>query len=214
MKLLTILAMLSFSILTLNAQTTMCYKENHTNMATINTVKLDGGICKGEKSIQDMQKDGWTTEDIKINNNNYIYIFKKITSTENVNMEELENRVLQRIQKQNVEKSKLKKEKITKSKIQNGKRIYTQECALCHGNNGEKSTYGKEPINTLNLLNFKSAIREYVTGERTEKRKADFGNKITPYAKIMLPYANKLTSNKINNIYLYLKSIKPTKVDK
>jgi len=205
--------MLSFSILTLNAQTTMCYKENHSNMATINTTKLDGGICNGEKSTKDMQKDGWTTEDIKINNNDYIYIFKKVTSA-NVNMEELENRVLQRIQKQNVEKSKLKKEKIAKSKIQNGKKIFTQNCALCHGKNGEKTTYGKDPINTLNLRDFQTAIREYATGERTEKRKADFGGSVSPYAKIMVPYANNLNSNKIKNVYVYLQSIKASKEDK
>jgi len=213
MKLLTILAMLSFSIITLNAQTTMCYKENHSNMATINTTKLDGGICNGEKSTKDMQNEGWTTEDIKINNNNYIYIFKKVTS-ENVNMEELENRVLQRIQKQNVEKEKLEKEELVKSKIKNGEKIYTQKCALCHGKNGGKDTYGKDPINTLNLRDFQTAIREYNTGERSEKRKADFGREITPYAKIMLPYAQILTPNKINNIYVYLKSLKTSKEDK
>ncbi|GEM_PF-495209 len=208
MKLLTALSLLTFSVLTLSAQTTMCFKENHASMSTINQVALDGGLCNGEKTIKNMNDEGWTTEDIKINNNNYIYIFKKVTTINEVNMEALENRVLQRIKQEKIEEKKLEKEKIAKSKIRNGQKIYNNKCSVCHGANGELAIYGKQAINTLNLRDFKIAINEYSTGQRTEYDKSNDRNKITPYAKLMVPYANILNTNKIHNVYLYLKSIK------
>jgi len=209
MKLFTKLALLTLTTIALNAQTTMCYKENHSNMATIETVKLEGGVCKGEKNVKDMQKEGWISEDIKINNNNYIYIFKKAT-TADVNMQDLENRVIQRMRNENEEKQKLKKLKLTKSKIKNGKKLYEAKCALCHGPKGELEKYGKNAINTLNLKDFKTAIREYSTGQRSEKDKSGH-NKVSPFAKQMVPYANMLTPNKINNIYVYFQSLKDLK---
>ncbi len=63
------------------ADTTMCFKENHPSMATIETVPLNGGACGGKYSINDMKNEGWSVEDIKIENTkigkNYIYILKK-----------------------------------------------------------------------------------------------------------------------------------------
>ena len=38
------------------ADTTMCFKENHPSMATIETVPLNGGACGGKYSINDMKK--------------------------------------------------------------------------------------------------------------------------------------------------------------
>ena len=208
MKLLTALILLTIMTLSLQAETTMCFKENHTSMSTINSVKLDGGLCDGQKTVKEMNSDGWTTEDIKINNNNYIYIFKKVTSLNEVNMEALENRVLERIKKEKIAEKKLEKEKLAKSKIRNGKKIYLSQCSNCHGNNGELEIYGKEAINLLNLRDFKMAINEYSTGVRTEHSKSNDKSKITPYAKLMVPYANILNNQKIHDIYLYLKSVK------
>ena len=207
MKLLTILTLLTFSVLTLSAQTTMCFKENHTSMSTINETPLDGGICNGQKTIKEMNNQGWSTEDIKINDNNYIYIFKKTTTINEVNMDALENRVLERIKKEKIEEKKLEKVKLAKSKIRNGKKIYQSKCSSCHGNNGEIEKYGKKSINSLNLRDFKMAINEYSTGVRTEHSKSNDKSKITPYAKLMVPYANILNNTKIHDIYLYLKSV-------
>ena len=41
------------------ADTTMCFKENHPSMATIETVPLNGGACGGKYSINDMKKKGY-----------------------------------------------------------------------------------------------------------------------------------------------------------
>jgi len=211
MNLLTKIVLMSITALSLSAQTTMCYIENHANMATVNTIKLDGGLCQGTKTVKEMNNEGWTTEDIKINNNNYIYIFKKITTVTDVNMEELENRVLQRIKNENKEQKKLAKEKLSKSKIRAGKRLYEAQCSSCHGSNGEKELYGKQAITSLNLREFKTAIREYSIGEREINK---FNDSVNPYSRLMVPYANLLTPNKTHNIYLYLKNLKTKEATK
>jgi len=204
MKLLTTLILVVISTLALNAQTTMCYKENHTNIATINSTPLDGGLCHGTQTIKDMEEAGWTTEDIKINHNTFTYIFKKITTVDDVNMEELEKRVLQRINDEKTEKKKLEKEKLSKSKIANGRKLYVENCILCHGKFGDTKAYGTRPINSLNLKSFKLAVIEYINDDRD---KSKFDDSVNPYAKLMKPYASILTPTKINNIYVYLKSI-------
>ena len=109
MKLLHSIILITLFATMLNAQTTMCYKENHSDMTTINTTKLDGGLCQSKKSAKEMNNEGWTTEDIKINSNNYIYLFKKVTTINEVNMDELENRVLERMKIEKIEKMKILK---------------------------------------------------------------------------------------------------------
>ena len=210
MKLFYKLLFLSFAAIILNAQTTMCYKENHTKISTIETVKLNGGLCQGSKTVKDMLKEGWLTEDIKINNNNYIYIFKKVTTVSDVNMEELENRVLQRLKNEKIEKNKLDREKSKKFKINKGKSFYANKCSACHGINGESTKYGTRALNSLSLKDFKQVIREYNIGEKTD-RGNDKTKRISPYATMMVPYAEMLTENKIHNVYVYLKSLNETR---
>ena len=81
MKLLTSITLGLITSASLFAQTTMCFKENHTSMATIESTILDGGLCSSTKTVQDMKNEGWNVDDIKIEKsskgNNYIYIFKK-----------------------------------------------------------------------------------------------------------------------------------------
>ena len=198
MKLLYKLIFLCFTAIVLNAQTTMCYKENHKDMSTIENVKLDGGICQGQKTVKQMNQEGWETSDIKISDNNYIYLFKKVTNINNVNMDELEQRVLNRMKKEKEDKRLEERKKMVQSKIKHGKRYYENKCALCHGNYGESKKYNISPINTLSLDNLKVAIREYVTGERDNK----------PMAQLMVPYASMLNQNTINNLYVYMQSVK------
>jgi len=50
----------------LNAQTTTCYKKSWENPSVIETTKLDGGLCNGEKSLKEMQRSGWYIKDIEI----------------------------------------------------------------------------------------------------------------------------------------------------
>jgi len=62
----------------LSADTTLCYKNNWKSPSTIETIKLDGGECKGELTYKDMLKKGWFLKDIKIttgeNGLNYTYL--------------------------------------------------------------------------------------------------------------------------------------------
>ena len=59
----TILLLGSTSLL---ADTTMCFKENHQSMATIENTPLDGGICAGKNTVNQMKAKGWSVDDIKI----------------------------------------------------------------------------------------------------------------------------------------------------
>lgn len=62
------------------ASTTMCFKESHSSMATIESIALDGGECAGKYSINDMKAKGWNVDDIKISQTpkgmSFIYILK------------------------------------------------------------------------------------------------------------------------------------------
>ncbi|MGB7403907.1 MAG: plasminogen-binding N-terminal domain-containing protein [Arcobacter sp.] len=50
----------------LNAKTTICYKKSWETPSNIETTKLDGGECKGEKSLKEMKRAGWYIKDIEI----------------------------------------------------------------------------------------------------------------------------------------------------
>ncbi len=62
----------------LSADTTLCYKNDWKSPSTIETVKLDGGECKGNFSFKEMIKKGWNLKDIKITKGkeglNYTYL--------------------------------------------------------------------------------------------------------------------------------------------
>ena len=73
------------------AQETTCYKNGVEKPSLIEDVTLDGGICGGKLSLNQMKNDGWDILDIKIttsqNKFNYTYYFTKnenIKSTNNV----------------------------------------------------------------------------------------------------------------------------------
>ena len=48
-------SILLLSSASLFADTTMCFKENHKSMTTIESTPLDGGICAGKFSVNDMK---------------------------------------------------------------------------------------------------------------------------------------------------------------
>lgn len=52
-----------------NAQTTVCYKNNWDTPSTIESAPLEGDVCEGKYSLNDMKKDGWNVLDIKIDSN-------------------------------------------------------------------------------------------------------------------------------------------------
>lgn len=73
-----------FALVTLsNAQIfkTMCFMEKWSSPSTIEKVKMNGGKCNGEKSIEDLKKEGWEIDDIITKEHkegiSYMYIMQK-----------------------------------------------------------------------------------------------------------------------------------------
>ena len=191
----------------LSASATMCYKKEHLDPSTIETVALSGGECNDRLSVNDMKKDGYQVDSMKIQNGvngfNYIYVFQK----ENVQKQllsvspmmnglsdaELTARI-ENIQKKKIEKQK--KEEIISS-LESGKKIYESTCKRCHGD-GTISAYNlARPLKELSLEDIQMSIRDYSNGTK------DNGMAI-----LMQPYANMLLKNDVKGIYNYLKTIK------
>lgn len=200
-----IMTSLLFATLSLNAQTTMCFKENHKDMITIENTRLDGGECAGDKSAKDMKTQGWMVDDIKITpssaGSNYIYIFKKDEGLQNVSEEELMDKLYKKLETEKKAKEEKAKKELIIANAKAGEQIYTTKCAICHGENGELKAKGaSKRINTLSHTEFTSAIRDYKNGARN-----------SVLSILMQPYANSLTQDDIRNIYTYLKKINTEK---
>ena len=193
------------------AETTMCFKENHNSMTTIENTALDGGECKSTLSTNDMKAQGWSVDDIKITTKdgkyNFIYIFKKnqtqsnfaqVNTNSNVTDQELEDRILKRME---AKKAKEIKEKEIEVKLQNkiaGKEIYTARCQSCHGEKGEKAAY-----NVGNALRDMSADdMGHAIGQYTNRSDYGYG-----YNMVMKPIASAITKTQIVKIKDYLDSI-------
>jgi len=63
------------------AQETICYKNDVEKPSTVESIPLDGDICNGKLSVNEMKNTGWDILDIKITNSqnkfNYSYYFIK-----------------------------------------------------------------------------------------------------------------------------------------
>ncbi len=185
------------------AQTTMCFKENHNSMATIESTVLNGGECKSTHTINDMKEKGWNVDDIKISTTNqgkynFIYILKKGSINSTLSESDLEARILARLEQKKIQEIK---EKEIQTKLQNkimGKKIYTNKCQSCHGAKGEISAYNVAiPLKDMTIEDIKFAISRYSNDH-------DFGK---GYNIIMRPIAANITSNKLTKIKDYLDSI-------
>ncbi|XPV68149.1 MAG: c-type cytochrome [Halarcobacter sp.] len=198
------LLIIIFSSLSLFAQTTMCYKENVTSMSGIDDIKLDGGDCQGDKSLNDMKELGWSVDDINITKANkgmnYIYILKNETQYSKNDIDKIEQKIVERLEKKKVEDKKRRIKEIKIKMSREGKVKYVQKCQSCHGEKGEVEYRTSRAINTLSLQEFITTIRDY------DLRQYDRGQAI-----VMYPYANVLDSSAIKNVYLYLESLKPKK---
>ena len=208
-KLLIPAAIISTLYISANAQTTMCFKKNHKDITTIEDVKLNGGDCNGAYSLNEMKKDGWKTNDIKITTNqdgssNFVYILKKgenLTDFSNYNSEFSQEELEQRIMKRLVEKKKQDQEKAKQEQLQasitNGEVLYSS-CVSCHGLKGEKSAYNvAKPLNTLSANEMDVSISSY-----TNDSSYGYG-----YQTIMKQYATNLTEDKLKDIKAYLDSV-------
>ena len=190
-KIISIIGLLSINLL---ANTTMCYKNNHNNPATIEQQIFDGGECQGQNSIDDMKANGWEISDIKLSNGdngfNYIYILKK-SSNSKVSNQKIDYQKLSKNLKQTQDKIQYEKD------IIDGKRYYTKNCQQCHGLKGELKSMGtSRPLNTLSFDEMVDSIRGY------EYNEYDRGMAI-----IMIPYANLIIQNDLKKISIYLQSI-------
>ena len=209
MKLLAPLTITLFATTALFSQTTMCFKENHNSMSTIEATKLDGGECKSTFNLNEMKAKGWSVDDIKITTKDskysFIYILKKGTSSTtlvaqnaNLNEQQLEDKILKRLEDKKVQEEKeLKIEKILKNKIA-GKEIYVNKCQSCHGTKGELSAYNvARPLKDLSLDDMEHAIGQYTN-------RSDYGY---DYNMVMKPIAANTTNAELARIKDYLDSV-------
>ena len=200
----TILLLSSTSLL---ADTTMCFKENHKSMTTIESTPLDGGICNSKFSVNDMKAKGWSVDDIKISQSatgmNFIYILKTANSstptTSNFvgNQAQMEANIMAKLEKKKVEEEKAKVEKELKDASVDAEKLYTSKCQNCHGATGEKSAYNSaRPLKDLSLEDMQESIKDYKTG-----------NKNSGNANIMAPYANFIDYKELKGIHAYINKI-------
>ena len=189
------------------ADTTMCFKENHQSMSTIENTALDGGLCAGKNTISDMKAKGWNVDDIKIsqtpNGMNFIYILKtqvsQAVSSSNFsgNQADMEARILEKLEKKKEAEKKAIEVKAIQDAAINGEKTYVNKCQSCHGTNGEKNAYNtSRPLKDLSIEDMTVSIRDY-----------KLGNKNSGNAVIMTPYANYVNENDIKGIYSYLQKI-------
>jgi cytochrome c553 len=191
------------------SQTTMCFKENHNSMSTIENTKLDGGECKSTLSTNDMKEKGWKVDDIKITTKegkySFIYIFKKNSTpsnfaltNSNVTDEQLENRILKRIEAKKVQEIKEKNIEIKLVNKIAGKKLYTAKCQSCHGEKGEKSAYNVSlPLKEMSVDDMNYAIGQYTN-------RHDYGK---GYQTVMRPIAANTTNSDLRKIKDYLDSV-------
>jgi cytochrome c553 len=187
----------------LSASTTMCYKKDHMDPSTIETIALDGGKCAGKLSVTQMKKDGYVVDSMKLQNGtdglNYIYIFeKKSLKTEAIDTAVLTDAQLSARIENIQNKKKLQKVAETKaSAFDEGKKIYESTCKRCHGD-GTVSAYNTaRPLKELSLEEMELSIQNYKNGTK------DNGMAI-----LMRPYAGIVTLEETKGIFEYLKTLK------
>ena len=188
------------------ADTTMCFKENHQSMSTIENTPLDGGVCAGKNTVNQMKAKGWSVDDIKISQTatgmSFIYILKNgvvptATTSFTGNQAQMEANIIAKLEKKKEEEIKAKEIQEIQEAVIDGENIYTNKCQTCHGANGEKSAYNSaRPLKSLSVEDMEESIKNYKNG------KVDSSN-----ATIMTPYANYLDSKTVKGIHAYLNKI-------
>ncbi|QOG12564.1 c-type cytochrome [Arcobacter sp. FWKO B] len=90
------------------------------------------------------------------------------------------------------------KKAITKAELTEvGKNLYTNRCAVCHGDSGQKRAYGKSrALNSLSNDDIVQAIRGYKGG--TYDRGMGF---------LMSPFSN-ISEEEVQGVYEYLQTLK------
>lgn len=185
------------------SEVSICYKKNHSDISTIENIKLDGGACAGNKSQIDMQKDGWKFENLQIKDDGYLFIFKKekeVASLSKNDSKDLESKILAKIESKKQEEIKITKEKVIAKRFDTGKTLYTKKCSSCHGQKGEISVGNSKALNSIDLEHFQKAMKGYKIGSYS------LGN-----GSQMRDYSIGYTSSDIKNIDAYIKKINTSK---
>ena len=200
------LKFLLLSLLTTNslyAQQTLCYKENLTSISEIEYVNLDGGLCKGEKNLQDMKNDSWIIDDVKINPNNgtysFTYIFKKYNQ-QNVSSDNIEEKINKVLAQRKTKAKKERKAKILlakKQRVIDGKTLYESKCSSCHGIDGNKRSRFYDKLSEIHEFTYFQQMKAYGVGAVK-----------SPLAYQMESVSQFLSDKDITNIYLYLRTLK------
>ena len=186
------------------ADTTMCFKENHPSMATIETVPLNGGACGGKYSINDMKKKGWLVDDIKINGSSYIYILKTQdhgktmagVAPSGISQEQMEANILAKLESKQEAEEQAAIEKANETMLAEAKVLYINQCQSCHGEKGDK-TKGNSKLKNVIQKDMEQALRDYELGISEEKRSSIYGP----------AHINFLNNSSIKGIKAYLDSI-------
>jgi len=183
------------------SEVTICYKKNHSDISTIENIKLDGGVCSGNKSKVNMLEDNWELKDLHIKNNDYLFVFKKDEIKLNKSTtKDIESNILARIESKKQEEIKLTKEKVITKKFNIGKTLYTKKCSSCHGIKAEIKVGNSTALNSIELKHFQKAMNGYKLGSY------NLGN-----GSQMRAYSIGYTSSDIKNIYAYIKKVNMTK---
>lgn len=159
------------------ASTTMCFKESHSSMTTIESIALDGGECAGKYSINDMKAKGWSVDDIKISQTpkgmNFIYILKSPNHSKiapmaaaggaAISQEQMEANIMAKLEAKKVAEEKAKVEQEIKEAKIDAQGIYTNQCQNCHGVKGEVRK-GNSRLNELTTEQMEEALKDYKLG--------------------------------------------------
>jgi len=199
----TILILGSTSLL---ADTTMCFKENHQSMATIENTPLDGGVCAGKNTVTQMKAKGWNVDDIKISQTatgmSFIYILKTAstpTATTDFtgNQSQMEANIIAKLEQKKEAEEKAKVEVELKEAKIDAKNIYVNKCQSCHGVNGELANNSSRALKNLTTEQMEESIKDYKIG-KVDRMSA------TTTAPI---HINNLDTKAIKGIYAYLKEL-------
>lgn len=201
MKILKSLSLILITSSLSHAQSTMCFKENHKSMSTIENTKLSGGECKDLYSLSEMKKAGWEVKDIKVTPKNDTYSFIYILNKKENNSldKNLKDEIIQELKNEEKEKELIKEKNLAIKSYDDGMKIYKNNCASCHGVKGEKKVFGSDiALKDMTLDDIKYAIRSYTIDDK------DYG-----YGSqyIMKGYASSTTTNEIKDIYNYLQNL-------
>ena len=179
------------------SELTICFKKDLQDLTRIEETKLNGGLCKGDKSQKDMIMNGWKLDNFKITENDYLFVFKKDELLMNEETKSsLKKEIIVELENKNKKELEISKKEIKKNSYKKGEDIYTKKCSSCHGTKGEIKILNTKRLNVISLEQFKTAMKGYKIGSY------NLGN-----GSEMKAYSLAYTSNDIEDIYEYLNKI-------